>query len=48
MSVEIWMVSGLVLVTLGLLASSRFPADSVLIFVLAVILVSGICPQLKL
>lgn len=42
MVVEMWMVSGLVLVTLGLLASNRFPADAVLIFVLAFILVAGI------
>ncbi len=42
MVVEMWMVSGLVLVSLGLLASNRFPADSVLVFVLAFILVAGI------
>ncbi len=42
MLVEMWIVSGLVLVTLGMLASNRFPADAVLIFVLAFILVTGI------
>ncbi|MDD5276975.1 MAG: SLC13 family permease [Methylovulum sp.] len=42
MVIEMWMVSGLVLVTLGLLASNRFPADAVLVFVLAFILVAGI------
>jgi len=42
MFIEMWMVSGLVLATLGMLASNRFPADAVLIFVLGFILVSGI------
>lgn len=42
MLMEMWLVSGLVVVTLGLLASNRFPADAVLIFVLAFIMVTGI------
>ncbi|MGZ8136685.1 MAG: SLC13 family permease [Methylococcaceae bacterium] len=42
MMIEIWIVSALVFITLALLASNRFPADVVLIFVLGFILVSGI------
>ncbi|MGZ8226753.1 MAG: SLC13 family permease [Methylococcaceae bacterium] len=42
MMIEIWIVSALVLITLALLASNRFPADVVLIFVLGFIVVSGI------
>lgn len=42
MTIEMWTVLGLVLTTLGLLSSSRFPADAVLVFVLGFILVTGI------
>jgi di/tricarboxylate transporter len=42
MSIEMWIVCGLVVATLGMLASNRIPADAVLIFVLGFILVSGI------
>lgn len=44
MSLEMWMVSALVLVTLLMLASSRFSADAILIFVLGFIVVTGVLP----